>query len=73
MDMCISQREELEIRPWELKGERLKRLRVKGEKLRVKGERLWVKDNNRVASVLQNFDQEVLFPSVRVFSTFGLW
>ena len=68
MDMCISQREELEIRPWELKGERLKRLRVKGEKLRVKGERLWVKDNNRVTI----FDQEVLFPSVRVFSTFGL-
>ena len=73
MDMCISQREELEIRPWELKGERLKRLRVKGEKLRVKGERLkrlrvkgerlrvkgerlWVRDNNRVASVLQNFN-----------------
>ena len=54
--MCISQRGELEIRPWELKGERLKRLRVKGEKLRVKGERLWVKDNNRVASVLQNFN-----------------
>ena len=49
MDMCISQREELEIRPWELKGERLKRLRVKGE-------RLWVRDNNRVASVLQNFN-----------------
>ena len=46
MDMCISQREELEIRPWELKGERL----------RVKGERLWVRDNNRVASVLQNFN-----------------
>lgn len=46
MDMCISQREELEIRPWELKGERLKRLRVKGERLRVKGERLWVRDNN---------------------------
>ena len=49
MDMCISQGEELEIRPWELKGERLKRLRVKGE-------RLWVRDNNRVASVLQNFN-----------------
>ena len=56
MDMCISQRQELEIRPWELKGEWLKRLRVKGEKLRVKGERLWVEDNNRVASVLQNFN-----------------
>ena len=56
MDMCISQREELEINPWELKGERLKRLRVKGERLRVKGERLWVRDNNRVASVLQNFN-----------------
>ena len=56
MDMCISQREELEIRPWELKGERLRRLRVKGERLRVKGERLWVRDNNRVASVLQNFN-----------------
>lgn len=56
MDMCISQGEELEIRPWELKGERLKRLRVKGERLRVKGERLWVRDNNRVASVLQNFN-----------------
>ena len=56
MDMCISQREELEIRPSELKGERLKRLRVKGERLRVKGERLWVRDNNRVASVLQNFN-----------------
>ena len=40
----------------ELKGERLKRLRVKGERLRVKGERLWVRDNNRVASVLQNFN-----------------
>lgn len=68
--MCISQSRELEIRPWELKGERLKRLRVKderlrvkderlrikGERSRVKDERLWVEDNDRVASVLQNFN-----------------
>ena len=66
MDMCISQREELEIRPWELKGERLKRLRVKGYGLKIITEwRVFFK-------TLTIFDQDVLFPSVRVFSNFGL-